>query len=194
MNLFILSRNLQECVEWMFDKHIGKIILEAIQMLCTALRLLDPDGDIHTKVKLYRIAHKNHPVTVWMRTSLENYLWTLDLVDVMHQEWKYRYDHPEEKVHASYKLMPFLREYAPSADKFPSSGLTPFAQAMPDEYKHEDPIVAYQQYYQSPEKQRIASWKKRPRPAWYKVTDIKVTENKVDKAENKVESKTETKT
>jgi hypothetical protein len=168
MNLFILSRNLQECVEGMFDKHIAKIILEAIQMLCTALRLIDPDGDIHTKVKLYRIAHKNHPVTVWMRTSLENYLWTLDLVDVMHQEWKYRYGHPEEKVHASYTLVPFLRTYAPSADKFPMTGLTPFAQAMPDEYKHEDAVIAYRQYYQSPEKRRLASWKKRPKPEWFK--------------------------
>lgn len=168
MNLFILSLNLQECVEFMFDKHIAKIILEAIQMLCTTVRILDPDSKVHTKVKLYREAHKNHPVTVWMRTSLENYLWTLDLVDAMHQEWKYRYDHPAEKIHASYTLMTYLRTYAPSADKFPTTGLTPFAQAMPDEYKHKDPIEAYRQYYQSPEKLRLASWKKRERPAWYK--------------------------
>jgi hypothetical protein len=189
MNLFILSLNLQECVEFMFDKHIAKIILEAIQMLCTTVRILDPDSEVHTKVKLYREAHKNHPVTVWMRTSLENYLWTLDLVDAMHQEWKYRYDHPQEKVHASYLLMTYLRTYAPSADKFPVTGLTPFAQAMPDEYKHEDPIEAYRQYYQSPEKRRLASWKKRERPAWFKgtedkaIADQKGTENKAaDKA------------
>jgi hypothetical protein len=166
MNLFILSLNVQTCVEWMFDKHVVKILLEAIQMLCTTMRVIDPDSEIHSKVKLYKMAHKNHPVTVWMRTSLENYLWTLDLVDAMHNEWKYRYDQPE-KVHASYKLMPYLRAYVPSADKFPVTGLIPFAQAMPDQYKHEDPIVAYRQYYQSPEKKRLASWKKRPKPEWY---------------------------
>jgi hypothetical protein len=169
MNLFILSRNIQECAALMFDKHLVKIILEAVQMLCTAIHILDLNSELHTKVKLYKIAHKNHPVTVWIRTSLENYLWTLDLVEAMHEEWKYRYGHPKEKMHASYLLALQLREFAPSADKFPVVGLTPFAMAMPDEYKREDPIEAYRAYYQSPEKRRLASWKKRDKPEWFKV-------------------------
>ena len=166
MNLFILSRNIQECVEFMFDKHIVKIILEAVQMLCTAIWMLDAESEIHQKIKLYKIAHKNHPVTIWMRTSLENYIWTLDLVEAMHQEWKYRYNHTD-KEHKSYILSTYLREYAPSADKFPSVGLTPFAMAMPDECKREDPIEAYRIYYQSPEKRKLASWKKRDKPSWF---------------------------
>lgn len=169
MNLFILSRNIQECAALMFDKHLVKIILEAVQMLCTAIHILDLNSELHTKVKLYKMAHKNHPVTVWIRTSLENYLWTLDLVDAMHEEWKYRYNHPKEKMHASYLISLQLREFAPSADKFPVVGLTPFAMAMPDEYKRVDPIEAYRDYYQSPEKRRLASWKKRDKPEWFKV-------------------------
>lgn len=171
MNLFILSRNIQECVEFMFDKHIVKIILEAVQMLCTAIHLIDADNEIHKKIKLYKIAHKNHPVTIWMRTSIENYLWTLDLVEAMHQEWKYRYNHPKEKVHKSYMVSTYLREYAPSADKFPSIGLTPFAMAMHDACKREDPVEAYRVYYQTPDKRKIASWKKRDKPEWYLKSD-----------------------
>jgi len=170
MNLFIISRSVQECVEAMFDKHISKIILEAVQMLCTAKLLVssvceEPEDNI----KLYKTTHKNHPVSIWVRTSLENYMWTLDLIDAMHTEWKYRYDHPASKEHNSYIVAKYLRKYAPKADEFPSTGLTSFAQAMPDEYKCEDAVEAYRQYYQSPEKQKIATWKKRGVPAWYSV-------------------------
>ena len=149
----------------MFDKHIIKIILEAVQMLCTAVHILEPGKHLN----LYKIAHKNHPVTVWMRTSLDNYLWTLDLVEAMHQEWKFRYNHPPTKEHKSYRLAIYLRDNAPEASLFPEQGLTKFAMAMPDEYKDEDPVCAYRKYYQSPEKRRLAAWKKREKPDWYKV-------------------------
>ena len=167
MNLFILSTIVEECAECMFDKHIVKIILEAVQMLCTTIRLVDPTNEIFQHIKVYKIAHKNHPVTIWMRTSLENYRWTLDLVDAMHEEWQYRYNHPPEKQHKSYIVATYLRKYAPSADKFSSTGLTPFAMAMPAECKSEDPIVSYRKYYQTDSKQKLASWKKRGKPDWY---------------------------
>lgn len=170
MNLFILSLSFKECAESMFDKHVSKILLEAVQMLCTTIQVIDPENEIQKKIKLYKISHKNHPVTIWMRTSLENYMWTLNLIDAMHEEWKYRYDHPVNKMHKSYIVAKYLKEYAPSADKFPSTGLTPFALAMPDECKRSDPIESYRIYYQTPEKRRIASWKKRNPPEWYNKT------------------------
>ena len=40
MNLFILSLDPAKIAEYMMDKHIAKIILEAVQMLCTTQRLL----------------------------------------------------------------------------------------------------------------------------------------------------------
>ncbi len=159
--------NFRECAKWMFDKHVSKMILEAVQMLCATIQILDPDNPISSHVKLYKISHKNHPVTIWMRTSLENYMWTLDMVEAMHDEWKFRYNHPSDKMHKSYILATYLRQFAPSADKFPTTGLTPFAMAMPDEYKRSDPVEAYQLYYQSPDKKKIATWKNREKPAWY---------------------------
>lgn len=172
MNLFILSLNFQECAESMFDKHISKILLEAVQMLCTAIQIVDPENEISKEISLYKIAHKNHPVTIWMRESLENYTWTLNLVDAMHTEWKYRYNHPPEKMHKSYTVAIFLRKYAPSADKFPSKGLTKFALAMPIECKRDDPVESYRLYYQTPDKKRIASWKKREKPSWYNSVNV----------------------
>lgn len=168
MNLFILSLCFRECAEWMFDKHISKMIVEAVQMLSTAKHMLDPFpiGSEEEK-SIYKISHKNHPVSIWIRTSLTNYMWTIDMVQAMHDEWRFRYNHPDTKFHASYLVLQTLKKHAPLETHFPETGLTPFAQAMPDEYKSEDAVIAYQKYYQSPDKKRIASWKRRTPPSWY---------------------------
>jgi hypothetical protein len=171
MNLFILSLIHKEIAAFMMDKHVSKILLEAVQMLCSARRILHPDDDI-TNERLYKLAHKNHPVTIWCRKSKANFIWVLDLVEELHNEWRYRYEHPESKFHKSYLVSLFLRENLPSDDKFEEIGLTPFALAMPDKYKTDDPVLSYRTYYMSEDKQKIASWnKKREKPLWYIVSN-----------------------
>ena len=65
----------------------------------------------------------------------------------------------------------YIKANIPSIDKFPEIGLTKFALAMPVEYKCDDPVKSYRDYYMSPEKQKIASWnKKRQKPYWYNKT------------------------
>jgi len=166
MNLFILSLLQKQIAEWMFDSHIVKIILEAVQVLSTAKRLVDPDDPVNEL--LYKIAHKNHPVTIWVRQSQQNYIWTLILVYEMHKEWRYRFGHTKEEYHKSFLVAGQLLKHMPSADKFPQQGLTPFAQAMPEEYKVPgDPVKAYQQYYMSPQKSHLLKWTKRERPEFF---------------------------
>ena len=169
MNLFILSLIQREIAQFMMDKHVSKILLEAVQMLCTGKRVLDPDDNVCSQ--LYKLAHKNHPVTIWCRKSKANFIWTLDLIEELHKEWRFRYGHPETKFHKAYLMSIILKENIPTDDKFELIGLTPFAQAMPQQYKNEDAILAYRNYYMSPEKQIIASWKKkRDRPDWYRLS------------------------
>ena len=166
MNIFILSLIQKEIAEAMMDKHISKIILEAAQMLCTAKQIVDPD-DASNRL-LYKVAHKNHPVTIWCRKSQANFIWTLDLIEEMHEEWRYRYGYSYTKFHKAYLMSLILRELLPASDKFEVEGLTPFAQAMPNEYKSDDAVVSYRNYYMSEKKQKIASWnKKRKKPEWY---------------------------
>jgi hypothetical protein len=166
MNLFILSLIQKEIAQFMMDKHLHKILLEAVQMLCSAKRILDPEDPINDK--LYKLAHKNHPVTIWCRTSKENFIWVLDLVEELHREWRFRYGHSDKKFHKSYIVSLILRENIPRESIFEKEGLTPFALAMPIEYKTDDPVVSYRNYYMSEEKQKIASWKKkREKPEWY---------------------------
>jgi len=167
MNLFILSLIQQEIAQYMMDKHVSKILLEAVQMLCSAKRILDPDDTVNDNI--YKLAHKNHPVTIWCRTSKANFIWVLDLVEELHKEWRFRYGHPETKFHKSYLVAMMLRENLPQDHKFESEGLTPFALAMPNEYKTDDAVESYRNYYMSPEKQRIATWnKRRERPQWFR--------------------------
>ena len=170
MNLFILSLIQREIAEYMMDKHVSKILLEAVQMLCTAKRVLDPDinPDANPDLPLYKIAHKNHPITIWCRKSKANFVWVLNLIEELHNEWRFRYGHPDTKFHKSYLVAMILRENIPSDDKFEEIGLTPFWLAMPDEFKTDDPVVSYRNYYMSADKQKIASWnKRRARPDWY---------------------------
>jgi hypothetical protein len=173
MNLFILSLDPARAAEEMMDKHVNKILLEAVQMLSTATRILTPEIPEDLSNSIYKLAHKNHPVTIWCRTSRANFIWTLDLADALHTEWKYRYGHPETKIHKSYLVAQILRANIPADDKFPrpeSEGVTPFALAMPDQYKDPegDAVKSYRAYYMSPEKRRIASWtKRRSAPAWW---------------------------
>lgn len=196
MNLFILSYNPVECAQMMMDVHIVKIILEAVQMLSSAKRLLtvvvDPLSKIPTgrdeiaaanavELPVYRVAHTNHPVSVWVRESYANYVWTLDLVDAMHDEWRLRYGH--DKVHKSYEVAAYLRAHPPPLDAFACHGPTPFVAAMPDEYKVLrpgaewweddvlDPVASYRAYYRSPMKRGFATWRVRGPPDWFWETE-----------------------
>ena len=189
MNLFILSLDPAKIAEYMMDKHIAKIILEAVQMLCTTQRLLTAAINECCDPCVYKIAHKNHPVTIWCRASQANFIWTLDLIDAMHAEWKYRYGHPAHKEHKSYSVAKYLRRNVPPAGAFEkvhvAGIMTPFALAMPDEFKVRsseptcrtgtshgadiyDAVASYRSYYLSAPKRRIAKWgKRRDMPLWY---------------------------
>ena len=47
-----------------------------------------------------------------------------------------------------------------------ADSMTPFAQAMPDEYKNTDAVEAYRAYYLG-EKTGFAEWKNDNVPSWY---------------------------
>ena len=137
------------------NKHVVKMILETAQMLSTAHRVIDGD-EYADRVGLYKMAHKNHPSTIWTRTSTENYMWLNRLFGALCREYTYRY----EKHHASERLLGPLA-LVPNGMTY--SGFTDPPQCMPDYCKGEDTVLAYQNYYIL-EKSRFAKWKKRPTP------------------------------
>ena len=177
MNLFILAMDPVEIAKAMMNKHIVKIILEAANVVAVAMRLVDPKNPCNALpiMEKYGRSHHNHPVCVWCRESRANYLWTLELLDAMHDEWRFRFGHPETRVHKSYAVALELRRHVPHEHAFARVGRTPFALVMPDEYKAKDgdPVASYRAYYMSPDKRRLANWGKlRDRPSWYTVESI----------------------
>lgn len=152
MNIFALSHDPVECAIWHMDKHIVKMPLESAQMLCTTLNEL---GHITS----YKSVHRKHPCTIWAGISRDNFSWLCDLGIQLCKEYTFRYG----KIHASAKV---IAECFNLKNNLPSGSLTPFAQAMPDEFKDPESITAYRNYYKGG-KSHIASWKLRTIPEWY---------------------------
>ncbi len=152
MNIFVLSRDIQEAVRWHVDRHITKMPLESAQLLCTNLNLLNVASP-------YKSCHFKHPCTLWVGMSRSNYDWLCQFGIALCDEYQYRYN----RVHASRAVIEYCQSQAHTLKDL---GLTPFAQAMPDEYKNDDAVKAYQSYYCGA-KQHLAKWSKRDRPSWF---------------------------
>ena len=158
MNIFFLHQNPHQAAKYQYNKHIVKMVLESAQMLCTAHHcILGDEADVP-----YKAAHKNHPSTVWARRSANNYEWLYHHFVALSAEYKRRYG----KEHLSFtKLAEFLKNPPKNLTKGP---MTPFAQAMPDDVKDSDPVVAYKNYY-TKYKREIATWNRgRQQPTWWK--------------------------
>ena len=158
MNIFYLDRDPVVAAQMQCDKHVVKMILESAQMLSTAHRVLDGD-EYANNYGLYKMAHKNHPSTIWARTCDENYEWLWNHMEALMYEYTHRYGkkHATERLtHALWKLPTNI-----SYDDF-----TDPPQCMPDYCKGDDTVSAYQTYYIE-EKSDFATWKNREKPEWF---------------------------
>lgn len=176
MNIFILSWNIQKCVEMHFDKHVVKMILELAQLLSIAQFILNRDQfDLWLKQgKVYKASksHINHPCAIWVRQHRNNYIFTCLLAQALCREYFYRYGQYKNKQHKSLPIINHLFYNEPIFPKCTLPLITKFqvtkpAQAMPDKYKAKNTIIAYRNWYKSEEKSHITSWKGRTRPEWF---------------------------
>jgi len=157
MNIFFLSWSPKEAAELHCDKHVVKMILETAQLLYSAHWILYPEGLLPTA---YKLAHKNHPCSIWVRESLTNYLWLSSLGVWLCKEYTYRY----KKTHKSQPHIEWLMRNPPA--NIPHIAMTPPAKAMPNEYKVDDPIQSYQTFYieSKYKKRRIVNYTARDWP------------------------------
>lgn len=152
MNIFILDEDIEKCAQYHCDQHVVKMILESVQMLCTALN----KKGVTTP---YRSTHMKHPCVLWVEHSYDNFLWLAELTKALNSEYLFRFDKNED-----HKSMTVLQQIG--HHKFEACGLTEFPQAMPDQFKVPgDPVLAYRQFYLG-EKMEFARWTKRPIPDW----------------------------
>lgn len=154
MNIFVLDSDPERAAVAQCDKHIVKMPLETAQMLCAVLSRYGVE-DLP-----YRTTHAKHPCTLWAGESRANFLWLCEHGVSLGKEYRHRY----LRTHKSSAVIEFCEEFC---DAIPAGDLTPFAQAMPEQYRNPCAITAYRQYYLA-EKARIATWDKaRTAPAWW---------------------------
>jgi hypothetical protein len=158
MNIFILSKDTKKCAQYYCNKHVLKILIEVAQMLCGAHIVLDSVTTLNN-VQLYRLTHKNHPCSIWTRTSSANYQWLYNLCCELCKEYTFRYG----KVHKIERTLLHVLKNTPV--NISSGELTPFALAMPDECKSDDAVESYRKYYLE-HKKHLFDWKIRERPEW----------------------------
>ncbi len=152
MNIFILDTDIERCAQYHCDQHVTKMILESVQLLCTALN----KKGFSTP---YRSTHMKHPCVLWVEESYGNFLWLKELTLQLNREYRFRFNKSVD--HKSIAVLDQINDL-----RFENNGLTEFAQAMPDTYKVPgNAVAAYRKFYIA-EKMRFARWTKRSMPSW----------------------------
>ena len=152
MNIFFLDFDTKKCAEYHCDKHVVKMILETAQLLCSAHWVIGSEAP-------YKLSHKNHPCSIWVRESLSNYLYLCDLGLELCEEYTYRYG----KRHKSQDVIEWCLTNKPNIS---DTEFTEPPKAMPDEYKVNNVVESYRNYYIGAKKD-FAKWKNRNIPEWF---------------------------
>lgn len=154
MNIFFLDKNHKKCAQYHVDRHCVKIITEANQCMASAY----PKG-----VAPYKWAYHNHPMTVWVRKSLSNFIWTLDYTFALCSEYSFRYNN---RVHKGEGVANWYKNNYPS---IPDIGFTEPPRCfgkLKETIKETNCVYEdYRQYYIKG-KSHLFSWKNRDQPKW----------------------------
>jgi len=165
LNIFVLSYDPVEAAQMHCDRHVPKLVVELFQMLGSALRrhgATDNDMPLTKSGKPLVGGYRHHPVTVWVGDSRENFEWAVEHAIALAEEYTFRYG----KTHA---CEAGIYQMADMSDLIPSDRMTPFAQAMPEEYQNQYAVDAYRDYYWQDKRLNIkCEWNKgRQAPEWW---------------------------
>ena len=149
MNIFVLDTNADKAARYQCDRHVVKMVLESTQLLMNCY----DDAP-------YKRTHYNHPCSVWVRESYQNYQWLLEHAFSLASEYTARYN----REHACYQKLLWVSWKNPN---LPDIGQTPFVLCMPEKYKISgDAVASYRNFYNK-DKSRFAKWKHGNVPEWF---------------------------
>lgn len=153
MNIFRLADDPYTAAMMQCDKHVVKMIVETAQILSTVYNRYGKEAH-------YKPTHAKHPSTLWAGDSTSNYRWLVSHGIGLCSEYTRRY-------HKRHKCQDIIEQLSEPPEGVPDDGYTTFPQCMPDQYKCDDPVVAYRSYYKG-EKAYMAKWKYTETPQWWK--------------------------
>lgn len=183
INIFVLDKDPVKAAQMQCDKHVCKLTVESAQMLSTAHRILDgveemrPSKSGKRMVKywrhrnpnlenvLYRVAHQNHPCTIWTMRSNNNYNWHYVHFAALCDEYKYRYG----KTHLTDTKLREILSTPPTNIDVGYLTQQPLAMKSNPECMFEDVVKSYRAYYQTKQDRFKMVWTKREIPEWFKV-------------------------
>lgn len=158
MNIFYLHEDPAKSAEFMYNKHVIKMVTETAQILSTVHRILDGEEYIDLtkngrRIKkwrmkdktldklLYKSTHPNHPSVMWARESFDNYFWLYQHFIALGEEYTKRY----KKQHLSITKLADILYNVPK--NIETKGFTKVPQFMDEKYFNESSIDAYWNYY-----------------------------------------------
>jgi len=171
VNIFVLSLDPREAARSQCDKHVVKMLLESVQMLANSVNadLRDRAQSLRGGQGVYKIAHYNHPCSRWSRETAGNWVWLLNHAWGLLNEYKFRFNKQEHKCEEMLRWLDGQALNIYSSLDSSELVLTPFALAMPDEYKTYDPVESYRKFYKGAK--TFAKWEKgRKPPYWWPQT------------------------
>ena len=162
MNLFVLDLMPVTAATYNCDRHVVKIILEAVEMMAYAYDL----GKFKPLPRFLKTGrHLNHPMSKWVRGSRQNFDWTYQHTVALCDEFVFRYEHEHSyRPHVTWigLNMPVFN--------LPDIGMTDsprcFGPWKDSVGVTDDVVYDYRRYYMAAK--RFATWKKRPTPEWYR--------------------------
>ncbi len=163
MNIFVLHKDPIVSARMHCDKHVPKMVVELYQQIGSALRRYGATDDVMPTTKggtPLKGGYHNHPCTRWVGDSRDNFRWAVQHGLALCEEFKLRYNKPHYCEDG-------IRMMGELADLIPQGELTEFAQAMPDECRQPNVVLAYRIYYKV-DKSRFAKWDRgREAPSWW---------------------------
>ena len=185
MNLFLLSKNIQECVKHLCDKHCVKMILETCQVLYCAWHCRSP-LPFDNGLPPYKKTHSNHPIAIWVRHCEDHYQWTCMYGLLLCYEYTHRYG----KVHKTqlhlerlyqWGFPPKVLEEQPPKKKlkvwiYATSGIPITFEYFPlcmDETSYVmtdegyNAVESYKKYYKTKKDKFKMEWRYSEKPLWF---------------------------
>ena len=173
MNLFVTSKCPYTCATALDDKRVGKLLMEANQMLSLAVKLCDDMGpapgpdDIGPGRVCRGLAHRNHPVSLWVRRTYSNFVWTAKHALALADEFATRFDKPHDSARRTRYIVDHF------SDRLPPGGQTPFQNSARNagrgvDFTHLPVPEAYRAYLRArwETDKREPTWTRRGPPEW----------------------------
>jgi len=161
MNIFGVDNDTTTCATYHTDRHIVKMPLETAQMISFVYYDKELwEAPIPQLLMGNSNSHDKHPCSLWIRENISNFIWSCEFGIKLVEEYRFRYN--SVKHERCMLIFQWALENLPVLEV---DFRTPFAKAMPEEFKVDCSVESYRNYYKFG-KSELHQWTKRNKPEW----------------------------